>query len=1033
MSTQLLQKVTKPENTSGTFGTYTVKAKEGYIFTGLPSSLYINGDEWDLTGDNNPIVLTEGTDFREEDGDGNGFRGSQTVSINLQFDVPDLQPSDDATNDVLINMPVTKIPHKPAASISYLTFDSNGVPEFGTSGNSFSFQKFRPLTNTSSNTFYGTSAIHLGLGQNTYRIFVDNENDAFTVYSNNSGISITATNSKTVTVSNSVFTGSVTIYWGNVDITVSQDFGKASMIFSDGLRKTKNFIRYKPHIINTWDKRSIITGSSPNGIAKTDDCKFLAGNNFGGLPLESFTNGYSFSNHELQGNGEYRLTKENNVYMSLKFGTYNLPPLPGSNTVRTFGFQELYRSVDNITYTKSLLKNADGTDFTYQIQDDFFITDVKYAGHDTTNDQHVWYLSAVYEPGTQNRFGNPAQNQIWIFKSVDNGVTFRIIQLHTDHTDNDEWYDVRPIKSQWPNIAIWASIEYDYLVIYVNRHQHENFDGNSDPFYASLFRSFPSQHSFVYSNTNPQNIIRPIFSERHGQIPLGQTSTNPNFTSTHQKLLPRVIAGNYRHKVFHIYDNGIALYMGTDEYAVSTNYGLDWAKATLPTVTNTHSNGTTYNYPESDPTPFEYNGEIYVLTGTIEQYSTRNTLSNTDRLLTGLMKINLDDQSTLINSSTPHSFNDALSSSYQVSDIVDSWEVLDEYSAVTTASQNDNYYTAFVMVDEDQPDGVNRIFATTRNGLYMNPSPPASTLTNGASQATITTPTLPSGTTLETATGDPFLTEVYSDDPFSIVFTRGDGTQVQFDGVFDIIVASSTRPYIMDTVSGQTYTKYEGTFNQTTGATTISGGTFQNETLSFARPVNGVFYYAESDYNNLGFVFKNFVYFPNIQAAGTLRRITNRTDLEVNKNESGGGTLIKSELTATPPTITVPNGYSFSHKPINDAGGFVAHQHPLYLDAMFCFPKRTSSGYFNMSDIHQGMKIFADPQGIPFINGYYWRMNWNSYVYGNFYSLITPLSDGIPSLLSGKNDDDFFHIDANGYVNEIGDTRNLPDYNQCNY
>lgn len=1027
MSTQLLQTVTKPENTSGNFGTYTVKAKEGYIFTGLPSSLYINGDEWDLTGDNNPIVLTEGTDFREEDGDGNGLRGSQTVNISLQFDVPDLQPSDDATNDILINMPVTKIPHRPAALISYLTFDSNGVPEFGTSGNTSSLQKFQPLTNTSSNTFYGTSAIHLGLGQNTYRIFVDNESDAFTVYSSNSGISITATNSKTVNVSNSVFNGSITVYWGNVDITVSADFGKASMIFSDGLRKTKNFIRYKPHTINTWDKREIISSSSPNAIAKIDDCKFLAGSFQSGLPLESFTNGYSFSNHEIHGNGEYRLTKENNVYMSLKFGLYS--PFSGTQ----IAFQELYRSVDNITYTKSLLKNADGTDFSFQIQNDFFITDVKYAGHDTTNDQHVWYLSAVYEPNTVNRHGNTAQNQIWIFKSVDNGVTFRIIQLHTDHTDNDEWYDVRPLRSIWPNIAIWASIEYDYLIIYVNRHQHRSLDGSSDPIYASLFRSFPSQHSFVYSNTNPQNIIRPIFSERHGQIPLGQTSTNSNFTSTHQKLLPRSITSAESHKVFHIYDNGIALYMGTDEYAVSTNYGLDWAKATLPTVTDTHSNGTTYNYPEGDPTPFEYNGEIYVLTGTILQYSTRNTLSNTDRLLTGLMKINLDDQSTLINPSVPHSFNDGLSTSYQVSDVVDSWEVLDEYSAVTTATQYDDYYTNYVLVDDDQPDGVSRIFATTRNGVYINPSPPASTLTNGSSQATITTPTLPPGTTLETATGDPFLTEIYSDDPFSIVFTRGDGTQVQFDGVFDIIVASSTRPYIMDTVSGQTYTKYEGTFNQTTGATTISGGTFQNETLSFARPVNGVFYYAESDYNNLGFVFKNFVYFPNIQAAGTLRRTTNRTDLEVNKGESGGGTLIKSELTASPPTITVPSGYSFSHKPINDAGGFVSHTHPLYLDAMFCFPKRTSSGYFNMSDIHQGMKIYADPQGIPFINGYYWRMNWNSYVSANFYTLLSPLSDGIPSLLTGKNDDDFFHIDTNGYVNEIGDTRNLPDYNQCNY
>ena len=63
MATTLLQTVIKPENTSGNIGTYTIKAKEGYIFTSAPQSISIDGNHWDLTGDNNPIVVTSGTDF----------------------------------------------------------------------------------------------------------------------------------------------------------------------------------------------------------------------------------------------------------------------------------------------------------------------------------------------------------------------------------------------------------------------------------------------------------------------------------------------------------------------------------------------------------------------------------------------------------------------------------------------------------------------------------------------------------------------------------------------------------------------------------------------------------------------------------------------------------------------------------------------------------------------------------------------------------------------------------------------------------
>lgn len=1172
MATSLLQSVVKPENTSGNIGTYTIKAKEGYIFASAPDSMSINGTHWDLTGDNTPIIMTSGTDFRDADGSGTGLHGTQTFSFQFEYDIPDLSPTDASVNDIYVNLNVAKIPFNCPQINQYITF-SNGKPQFAQGGNTVSSLKYAPPVATA-NTFFGSQPLYLGLAQQNYSWFVDNESDAFTVYSANSGLSLSSTNSKTVNVSTSVFTGDITIYWGTVTVSCTGDFGKASMIFSDGLRSTKDFIRYEPAcLINIPEPVTFTGGSRSRRIVKTDDCDFIASNRhndvYTDLLLESKTNGYSFSLSnfnrltEAGGNssvGDAELIFENNLYIAITSAKYALDYSTKTSTAYS---SYVHRSVDRDTFTQSVFQYADGSAMPASVRDVLMIEDVTYAGYDSVNDNHVWYASATYDWNTSS---SSAANLPQIYRSTDNAVTFQALLLSGNFTENLDFQKVRHLGNSRDTLSkIKVNLEKDYGFILFNRHDTSD---NSSYDFSTLFRFFPSQAdsgvSLTAANANSNWIVKPVVLAQNGNV--NASATNPFSTPVYGQrtlkgavfsLLDLGASGDDGHINFEVFDTGICIFTFKDKYAVSWNFGLDWALGLLPTVNHTHSvSGTSHIYPEHHPSPFLFDNQIYAFTGQTSQYDQRNSTGN-NRLIYSLMKINLNDSSSLITGNVPsdwsqgytppnqtitvtvadfypnypqfyfdgvrydnvnlltftngttvtfdqsdssnagyqiafnsvasfsngsiitnnitttgtpgqagaqtqlvipkHSLNQKhyfysytenpsytinifghpISTDYpvEVTDIISSWEVVREHTLKTVTNQNDDHLILDILVDNDQPDNVKRIYAATGESVLVTPRPPAPTITDGASQPTITAPTLPSGTTLETATGDPFLTEVFSDNPFSIVFTRGDGTQMQFDGVFDIIVMSSTRPYIMDTVSNQTYTKYEGTFNATTGATNISGGTLQGGIVKTSNPSFGT--YDVGDYNDFGFIYKHYAYGNIRNTTGTgiqnLRVISNRSDLQLNANIGSGGVRIGQELTDG--NITVPSGYNFSSRP-DQASFYIAHPNPLYLDNIMAFPKRINNNYFDVGNFEVGLKLYTDPQGTPYYGGYYWRRNWNFAIQDPSSSSsgtgdITDFPGAFP--IFGENDVDpnFIFVNSDGFVTELGDNRSLPDYDQC--
>ena len=107
-----------------------------------------------------------------------------------------------------------------------------------------------------------------------------------------------------------------------------------------------------------------------------------------------------------------------------------------------------------------------------------------------------------------------------------------------------------------------------------------------------------------------------------------------------------------------ILDNGFCIFPGEDEYAISWNYGINWAVADLPTISDAHTNGSTYVYPEDHPAPYEENGNIYMVTGTNHILLQRNTpyrqgvvngaTSLSFGLFNGFMRVNIKGENTLL-------------------------------------------------------------------------------------------------------------------------------------------------------------------------------------------------------------------------------------------------------------------------------------------------------------------------------------------------------------------------------------------------
>ena len=1169
MAIELLQTVTKAENSSGDIGVYTIKVKEGYALVQNPDVLTIGGDEWDLTGDNTPISITTGTDHRELDGNGNGIHGTQTFNINLEYAAGDLNPSDDNTNEITLNLHVEKIKYLCANTSEYIVM-RGGVP---------SFNFFEPITNYSATTFYGSNPLYLALAQQTYTWFIDSEDDAFCLHTSGTGISMTGQFSKTVSVSTSVYTGTKTIYWGDITVTCSGDFGTASMIFDDGLRSTKNWIRYEETCLVSLTSPSTfeVEDNNPLNVIKVDDCEYISTGGTGVYAevLHSKTDGYNFA---LKKKNYATITseftkKENNIFVSkVAEGTLSNVSLAHWGT--------LARSINGTDYSLCLFNpNNDQITNAYLMTDlaefnsynyivsfrrQVRVEDYCYAGVDS-NGNHVWY-ALCYMVNTSNivgPFNSSYVHKLFLAKSTDNAATFTTLNFDETKTDNTEFFSEVAFQTGINRTRIYANIDKDYLFV---------FKGDT------LYRYFPSQDN----NTSSDNcVLKPIIAG----------SSISNIQSIETYYLDQSNIGSISNIPLLILDNGFCIMPGHGKYAISWNYGINWIVADLPTISDTHTNGSTYVYPEDHPAPYEENGNVYMITGTRKTSLQRNSpyrqgvvngaTSISFGLFDAFMRVNIKGENTLLGGTVPTSWTDAtdyntvttkavtvqtytpspnnnifvidgsssfgqsisgpkgsvlrfdqsdssntgkqilfslqsaaglqyanqytsgvtingtpgttgaftdikipgndaiiyffhntggsVSSghtyghnisgtySHSVSDIIEDWTLLKEYD-YSSSKLVKGVSDVFIDPDSKRKYISHGNFTTTASnqevGITVIPSAPAPTISNTGIFTTITTPTLPSGTTLTQApSGQGYYYEVYSNDPFSIVFTTGNGTQRKFDGIFDIIVFSKTLPVVLDTVSNQQYTTAQGIFNIGTTPSALVPNPSDNGTLvSGSFGTSGVtqlgHYRVQEFFMEYGFMPKVYVHGFWRSDSGNLKRYT-RTELTVGDRytaNSSGQTVPYLFDPANGPILSSPAGYTFTYV-LGTYNGFYntgtpnqdflssGGSYPLYGDVVFCFPKRDSNGYdvasavlngdanqhfTNSGDISAvGLKLYADYTGTPFISGYFGSRNMES-------ESSSELS------FSDKYNRNFIHVNSDGFVDEVGDVASLPNYDQCN-
>ena len=76
-----------------------------------------------------------------------------------------------------------------------------------------------------------------------------------------------------------------------------------------------------------------------------------------------------------------------------------------------------------------------------------------------------------------------------------------------------------------------------------------------------------------------------------------------------------------------------------------------------------------------------------------------------------------------------------------------------------------------------------------------------------------------------------------------------------------------------------------------------------------------------------------------------------------------------------------------------------------------------------------GLKFYADYIGTPFISGYY---NARTTEDASKHIASANASSGVQLNFADKYNKNYIHINSDGFVNEVGDVANLPNYDQCN-
>ena len=661
MAESTIHEVCLREDQSGEFN-FSFKALEGYMFTGDPYIYSINGQEWDTTG--GVMTFSFGTDYRERWGDGLGIHGTQTVNITLNYDIPDLNPQDDNTNKIKIDFFVKKMLTYCLSSgyTYYLTFGGLGGAPI--------INGHTPITGQTSATYWGQNStgvyVFAGMGMGTYAWYVDSETDALTLYSENGNINISATHSKTVFISTSVYQGNVTLYWGTIVLEITGDFDKATMLFSNGHRNTSNWFRYKDSCTFSYSYNPVSRGSTKTLVTRRDDCELWATNELrrelitasSGTQLVSNSNGYSFS-QVYQGrrrrNSDQTEQELIEPYGRLYRRGNTLISVKAYGTIAQATWQDV--SHDNgETWTR-----IDDTQYCYpfgtaypETRNYWLWSDMVYAGFSETDNDHVWYALVHYTAA-----GAINGSYYAIVKSVDDAASFQRIT----HPGSNHSPDFRNITTDFYYLwngrrgRLFVDLEKDYIFVFF----YSVFKGSSSTDHTNpqfiLYRGFPS----LEDATNGID-LRPVIASDAQTGGVSSTYNGIDFDYEYVIIVDRGLPEP--HLPLSINDNGFCIFTTKEHYLVSWNFGLNWTRQTnLPTITQAHTNGTTYTYPEWSPTPVFWQGRNLILTSHTQEYSAnhpsyrRNQLANIG-LLYGVMEVLEKNEEGWITGNIPQSWND---------------------------------------------------------------------------------------------------------------------------------------------------------------------------------------------------------------------------------------------------------------------------------------------------------------------------------------------------------------------------------------
>ena len=679
----LIQDFTIRELSSGSLGPFSFKADEGKVFVGSPT-LYVDGNQWDDSSGSIMEVDDTATDYREVDRNGNGIYGTQTFTVTLNYDIGDIECRSEPKNTAHISFPTQAFVYRCIQGGN--TVNTIGFNASLSGGDYPIFDSWVWPKSIPSNTFIITTQRYpnIAMGSGIYSFNVALEANALTFYSPtliNGGpaFTISGQNSKSVTISTSVFTGTITIYWGVITVTANGDFIEGSLLFDNGARSTENWLKYKESCSVSrfgWKRSST---SAIHTIAKVGDCSFIGGrmgtieyepNNVTGNPASvyevqhSATNAYAWSHiRQDRQRGRYGGVKPIEPY------GYLVERNNGETILSIYDNAVIRRSDDRgqtwTTVTDSLVdlyNPAAGSSFAGQVD----VQDVTYAGMDSSGN-HVWYCFTIYWDNLGYQYNQPI-----LSKSIDDGKTFQsanvYIQSGSGYDDLKTAVRYNNVSQRWTgkNVKLHASLQFDYLFIEFKNRFYSG--GGSYPYNYILFRYFPSQTG----TSNPLADIRPVFEFYHNvntpetwntDYVFQSNNSDPTLGSVnnHMPMMAPTLA---------IEPSGLCVVTNHSVYAVSWNFGLNWADETNInnwTVTKTLSTNQNISlvYPETEPSPFLFEGKIHMYVGnaynsvTGSDYRNLSNVSDPgDRITDGLMVPIVNQSSTLTNGVVPTGWSD---------------------------------------------------------------------------------------------------------------------------------------------------------------------------------------------------------------------------------------------------------------------------------------------------------------------------------------------------------------------------------------